>query len=308
MRYLPKIQQLKVFNEVIRSGSIRAAARKMDQSQPALTRTLKELEHHMGATLLIRSNEGVTLTDAGKSFAIRAHLILEELEKAAEEVEQITKNGHGHVAFGISSLFGITVLNKVLNDFKQGFPATVINVKEAQLSTLLPSLRDGRLDFALGTLTDEMPLGDFISISLFDAPFCIVARKEHPLANCSELEALRQAKWVMPETDMGYYHNIRRIIPFDHPDNPHYPILTDSTVCIMNLVMNGDYLTILSRARLREARFGGVLTALPIGLQFLPVGHYGLIYPRKRPLTQASQALIEQFRWHCQHHDWQHPQ
>ncbi|WP_114340216.1 LysR family transcriptional regulator, partial [Poseidonibacter lekithochrous] len=58
MRYLPKIQQLKVFNEVIRSGSIRAAARKMDQSQPALTRTLKELEHHMGATLLIRSNEG----------------------------------------------------------------------------------------------------------------------------------------------------------------------------------------------------------------------------------------------------------
>ncbi|WP_068872052.1 LysR substrate-binding domain-containing protein [Edwardsiella tarda] len=304
MRYLPKIQQLKVFNEVIRSGSIRAAARKMDQSQPALTRTLKELEHHMGATLLIRSNEGVTLTDAGKSFAIRAHLILEELEKAAEEVEQITKNSHGHVALGISSLFGITVLNKVLNDFKQGFPATVINVKEAQLSTLLPSLRDGRLDFAIGTLTDEMPLGDFISIPLFDAPFCIVARRGHPLANCRELAALCQAKWVMPETDMGYYHHIRCIIPFDHPDNPHYPILTDSTVCIMNLVMNDDYLTILSRARLREARFGGVLTALPIEQFHLPVGHYGLIYPRKRPLTQAAQALIEQFRWHCQHHDW----
>lgn len=304
MRYLPKIQQLKVFNEVIRSGSIRAAARKMDQSQPALTRTLKELEHHMGATLLIRSNEGVTLTDAGKSFAIRAHLILEELEKAAEEVEQITKNSHGHVALGISSLFGITVLNKVLNDFKQGFPATVINVKEAQLSTLLPSLRDGRLDFAIGTLTDEMPLGDFISIPLFDAPFCIVARRGHPLANCRELAALCQAKWVMPETDMGYYHHIRCIIPFDHPDNPHYPILTDSTVCIMNLVMNSDYLTILSRARLREARFGGVLTALPIEQFHLPVGHYGLIYPRKRPLTQAAQALIEQFRWHCQHHDW----
>lgn len=303
MRYLPKLQQIKVFNEVIRSGSIRAAAREMNQSQPALTRTLKELEHHLGATLLVRSNEGVTLTEAGKSFAIRAHLILEELEKAAEEIEKINKNTYGRVAFGISSLFGITILDAVIGDFKKCHPKTQINIKEAQLSTLLPSLRDGRLDFALGTLTDEMPLGDFIIEPLFEAPFCIVGRKNHPLANCTSLDELARARWLIPETDMGYYHDIRRFIPFNHPDNASAPIFTDSTVCIMNLVMNSDYLTILAQARLNEPRFGDVLTALPIDFA-LPVGHYGLIYPRKRPLTQAGQAIIEQFKWHCKQHSW----
>lgn len=304
MRYLPKLHQVNVFNEVIRSGSIRSAAKKMNLTQPALTRALQELEHNMGATLMIRSNEGVTLTEAGKSFAIRANLILSELEKAADEIEEINKSTYGRVAFGISSLFGITILSGVMKDFKKSYPKTLITIKEAQLSTLLPGLRDGRLDFALGTLTDEMPLGDFITTPLFDAPFCIVGRKNHPLSNSRSIQDLAEAKWLIPETDMGYYHYIRQCIPFNHPDSPSAPVLTDSTVCIMNLVMNSDYLTILAQARLNEPRFGGVLSAIPAGESLLPVGHYGLLYPRKRPLTQASLAMVELFKWHCQHHSW----
>ncbi|ADO49521.1 LysR substrate-binding domain-containing protein [[Enterobacter] lignolyticus] len=304
MKYLPKLQQIKVFNEVIRCGSIRAAAREMNQSQPALTRALKELENHIGATLLVRSNEGVTLTEVGSAFAVRAHLILEELEKAADEIEQINNNTYGRVAFGISSLFGVTILSSVIKDFKKSHPRTLINIKEAQLSTLLPSLRDGRLDFALGTLTDQMPLGDFRIIPLFDAPFCVVGRKNHPLINCRSMQDLAKASWVIPETDMGYYHYIRQFVPFDYPDGPSSPVLTDSTVCIMNLVINNDYLTILAQARLNEPRFGCVLSALPIGQSSLPMGHYGLIYPRKRPLTQAAQAMVEQLKWYCQQHHW----
>ena len=304
MRYLPKMQQIKVFSEVTQCGSIRAAARKMNQSQPTLTRTLKELEYHLGATLLIRTSEGVSLTDAGKSFAIRARLILEEIEKAALEVEQINNQTYGKVAFGISSLFGVTILNNVLTDFRKEHAKTEVNIKEAQLSTLLPCLREGQLDFALGTLTEDMPLGDFIAVSLFKAPFSIVARKNHPLQNCSSLEQLAMAKWLLPETQMGYYHYIRSFIPFNHPDNPYAPVFTDSTVCIMNLVMNDDYLTILSQARLQEPRFKGVLSALPISEHLLPISQYGLIYPRKRPLTVAAQAMVEHFRRHCQLHNW----
>ncbi|EFR6821549.1 LysR family transcriptional regulator [Salmonella enterica] len=304
MKYLPKLQQIKVFNEVIRSGSIRAAARTMHQSQPALTRTLKELEHHIGATLLVRSNEGVTLTEAGKSFAIRSHFILEELDKAIEEIEEINQNAYCRIAFGISSLFGVTILSRIIENFKKSNPGTLINIKEAQLSTLLPSLREGRLDFALGTLTDDMPLGDFIVTPLFDAPFCIVGRKKHPLINCNLVQELAKARWLLPETDMGYYQYIKQFIPINYLECQSAPVLTDSTVCIMNLVMNSDYLTVLAQARLNEPRFGDVLSILPIGHSLLPVSHYGLIYPRKRPLTQAALSMTEQFKWHCQQHNW----
>ncbi|EEM2539469.1 LysR family transcriptional regulator [Salmonella enterica subsp. enterica serovar Morehead] len=304
MKYLPKLQQIKIFQEVIRSGSIRAAARVMHQSQPNLTRSLKELEYNIGATLLVRSNEGITLTEAGKAFSIRSRFILEELERAVDEIEQIHRNTYSRVAFGISALFGITILNQVINDFRQSNPGTLINIKEAQLSTLLPSLRDGRLDFALGTLTDDMPLGDFIIFPLFDAPFCIVGRKKHPLINCNSVQELAKARWLLPETDMGYYHYIQQFIPLNHHENPSTPVLTDSTVCIMEMVMNSDYLTILAQARLNEIRFRDVLSALPISQSLLPMSHYGLIYPRKRPLTRAALSMTQLFKWHCQQHNW----
>ncbi|EGO7252393.1 LysR family transcriptional regulator [Salmonella enterica] len=304
MRHLPKIQQVKMFNEIIRSGSIRAASKNMHLSQPALTHALKELEHHIGTTLLIRSNDGVTLTEAGKLFSVRAHLVLSELEKAVEEIELITKNSYGHVAFGISSLFGVTVLSSVINDFKRQHSKTLITIKEAQLSTLIPNLRDGRLEFALGTVTENMPLTDFCVEPLFDAPFCIVARKGHPLAECSTLSELSQAKWVIPETDMGYYNYVRQMIPFNCPSNNTAPVQTDSVVCIINLLKNSDFLTILTQARLNTSPFSSYLSALPVGQDFLPISHYGLIYPKNRPLTSAANTIIEHFRWHCRHYKW----
>ncbi|EAZ5467663.1 LysR family transcriptional regulator [Salmonella enterica] len=304
MRYLPTIQQIRVFNEVIRCGSIRAAARNIHQSQPALTHALKDLEHHLGATLLIRSNDGVTLTEAGKSFSIRAHLILAEIKKASEEIELITKNSYGRVAFGISSLFGVTILSEVINAFKKEHSKTLITIKEAQLSTLLPGLRDGRLDFALGSLTEDMPLGDFVIEPLFDAPFCIAARKNHPFMHGTSLKELSLAKWIMPETDMGYYHYIRQRLPFNHPGNSNAPVLTDSVVCIMHLLMNEDYLTILARARLNTPEFRPVLSPLPMEENLLPLSHYGLIFPRKSPLTPAARELIDIFKWHCEQYVW----
>ncbi|MFB2905578.1 LysR substrate-binding domain-containing protein [Aeromonas jandaei] len=304
MKNLPKLQQIKIFNEVIRCGSIRAAAKEINLSQPALTRALKELEHQMGATLLVRSNEGVTLTEAGKAFSIRTSLIVDELQRAVWEIKKINENAYNSVTFGISALFGDTILCSVIHDFKTQHPETLINIKEAQLSTLLPCLRDGRLEFALGTVTERMPLGDFIIEPLFEAPFCIVARKGHPLLECKSLQELSHAKWLFPETDMGYYHYIRQYIPFNHPDNPFAPVMTDSMVCIINLVLNCDYITILAKARLNESRFCEVLTPLPLTDTLLPNGNYALIYPRKRPLTQAALLLLEGFKRCCLQHDW----
>ncbi|WP_321196225.1 LysR family transcriptional regulator [Lelliottia amnigena] len=69
MRYLPKLQQLKVFQQVIRSGSIRGAARALGQSQPAVSRTLRELEQTLETRLIVRGNQGMTLTETGRAFS-----------------------------------------------------------------------------------------------------------------------------------------------------------------------------------------------------------------------------------------------
>ena len=142
MKYLPKVSHLQALRQVARSGSIRSAARELGQSQPALSRTLRELEQTLGTQLLLRSKEGITLTEAGSAFSQRAEWVLEELRRAADEVEQINHATHGRLTIGYSSLIALTVFPAVADAFKQALPQVALTLKEGQLSSLLPGVRN----------------------------------------------------------------------------------------------------------------------------------------------------------------------
>ncbi len=95
VKYLPKVSHLQALRQVAR-GSIRSAARELGQSQPALSRTLRELEQTLGTQLCCAAKR-ITLTEAGSAFSLRAEWVLEELRRAADEVEQINQVTHGRL-------------------------------------------------------------------------------------------------------------------------------------------------------------------------------------------------------------------
>lgn len=302
MRYLPKLQQLKVFQQVIRSGSIRGAARALGQSQPAVSRTIRELEQILETQLIIRSSQGMTLTETGRVFALRMQLILEELQRAADEIQQLNQHSQGSVAIGCSSLLALTVLPALVEDFKQPFPQANVLIREAQLSTLLPALREGRLDFAVGTVSQELPLEDLVREPLFNASFCIIARQGHPLAQATSLDDLREAKWLLPETDMGYYQQLQSVLGSFYQQLIHAPIRSDSVVCGLNMVMQSNYLTIVARAMSTPFNLQHELVTLPI--DSLPQAQYCVLYSQKSPLTVTARRFLDLLRLHCQRYAW----
>lgn len=302
MRYLPKLQQLKVFQQVIRSGSIRGAARALEQSQPAVSRTIRELEQILATQLIIRSSQGMTLTETGRAFALRMQLILEELQRAADEIQQLNQHSQGNVAIGCSSLLTLTVLPELIEAFKQPFPQTNLLIREAQLSTLLPALREGRLDFAVGTVSPELPLEDLVREPLFSASFCIIARLGHPLAQATSLDELREAKWLLPETDMGYYQQLRATLGTFYQQLTRSPIRSDSVTCGLNMVLEADYLTIVARAMSAPFHLQHRLVTLPIDT--LPQAQYCVLYSQKSPLTVTARRFLDLLRAHCLRYPW----
>lgn len=302
MRYLPKLQQLKVFQQVIRSGSIRGAARALEQSQPAVSRTIRELEQILETQLINRSSQGMTLTETGRAFALRMQLILEELQRAADEIQQLNQHSQGNVAIGCSSLLALTVLPELVDAFKQPFPQANLLIREAQLSTLLPALREGRLDFAVGTVSPELPLEDLVHEPLFNASFCIIARQGHPLAQATSLDELREAKWLLPETDMGYYQQLRAVLGTFYQQLSRSPIRSDSVTCGLNMVLEADYLTIVARAMSAPFYLQRRLVALPINT--LPQAQYCVLYSQKSPLTVTARRFLDLLRAHCLRYPW----
>ena len=192
-----KNHQLKALVQVAESGSIRAAARTMNLCQSALTKSLRELEEELGVELMTRSYKGIEFTDAGQTLLTRARLALALLDQAQDEIA-LQRGGAGvRVSIAVTPLVGIRVLPQVLVEFERNQPAARINLSEGFLSTLIPQLIDGRLDFAVA-LADPANLPYEIAFEpIGPVASAVAGRRNHPLAGARTWEALHSAKWVL---------------------------------------------------------------------------------------------------------------
>ncbi len=302
MTNLPKTQQLIVFQEVVRCGGIRAAARMLGQTQPSVTKTMNELENLLGVKLLNRNYSGIELTEAGKVFHSYSHYVIKELKKAIHEVRLLDGKNPTEIAFGYSSLIGYTILPLLVNDIKQRFGDMHISLKEAQLSSLLPAMREGKLDFAIGTITPDMPIQDFHVVPLFDAHFSVVTSKESPFAMSRSIEELAQANWVLPETDMGYYNHINYELN-EHALDLEKAIRTDSVITIFNLVEKSDFVTILAKAMAIPTGLENKMVEIDID-EKLPTAHYAIVWYKNRKPPSIMHILVEFTKQHCQQVNW----
>src|SRR6201995_5472343 len=87
-----ELRHLRYFIAVAEAGSLTVAAeQRLHTSQPSLSRQIRDLEHEVGAQLLIRSARGVELTDAGRVFLDHARLTLAQVEATREAARRAAR-------------------------------------------------------------------------------------------------------------------------------------------------------------------------------------------------------------------------
>ncbi|QGY25621.1 transcriptional regulator TdcA [Escherichia coli] len=200
---LPKTQHLVVFQEVIRSGSIGSAAKELGLTQPAVSKIINDIEDYFGVELVVRKNTGVTLTLAGQLLLSRSESITREMKNMVNEISGMSSEAVVEVSFGFPSLIGFTFMSGMINKFKEVFPKAQVSMYEAQLSSFLPAIRDGRLDFAIGTLSAEMKLQDLHVEPLFESEFVLVASKSRTCTGTTTLEPPKQSRTVAAKLIWG---------------------------------------------------------------------------------------------------------
>lgn len=203
-----KPQQLRTFVAVAEHRSIRAAARALFLSQPAVTRTLRELEQDLDISLVRRSVAGIELTDAGRAFHVRASLLLEEMRRAREELSFMKAGGNGHVAVALTSTVGVSILPEALTKFMSRMPQAKISLTEDAGSVALLKLQNGTLDFVVThTVSDDMA-PEFYRQPLFLMQLVAAAGPEHPLSTATCLVELQDQVWSIPSLALDYFQHI----------------------------------------------------------------------------------------------------
>ncbi|EPJ5862774.1 transcriptional regulator TdcA [Raoultella ornithinolytica] len=287
---LPKTQHLVVFQEVIRSGSIGSAAKELGLTQPAVSKIINDIEAYFGTELVVRKNTGVTLTNTGQVLLSWSESITREMKNMVNEMHSMTCNTVVDVSFGFPSLIGFTFMSDMIHKFKKVFPKAQVSMYEAQLSSFLPAIRDGRLDFAIGTLSDEMKLHDLHVEPLFESEFVLVASKSRTCIGTTTLASLQNEQWVLPQTNMGYYSELLTTLQRSGINSENI-VKTDSVVTIYNHVLNADFLTVIPCDMTTPFGSNQFIT-IPI-TEALPVARYAAIWSKNYRIKNAASVLVE---------------
>ena len=190
-----RLNQIRDLIAVSEAGSLRAAARRIGISQPAMSKSLAELEREFQAQLLTRTSRGVALTAAGRAFVARARVVQAELRKVEEDLAALRGGTEGTVAFGIGPALGLPLMPGAMVRFRAERPGARVRIREGMRNALLPLVRDETLDFAVTELAEATEPGIHFR-PLFRLELAVAARKGHPLARATSLSDLAEAPWL----------------------------------------------------------------------------------------------------------------
>ncbi len=284
-----RLSQIRDFVAVVESGGIRAAARKLGVSQPAITRSVRGLEGELHARLLQRTPTGVVLTQPGRAFLARARAAQAELRKAEEELDRLDQKV-GSVAFGVSPTSTILV-PEAINRFRQQFPQTRVHIAEGLPQLLLPLVRDETLDFAICRRAVVKLDSALAFRPLFRHDFAVVARRGHPLEKADSLAQLAEANWVslLPASAGG---PLDRVFSQAGLLVPQQVIQCESYNTAIGLIAKTDMLGFLSRQALGESILRDFLQEIPVA-EPMPSFIVGMFTRADTPLTQVAGAMAK---------------
>ena len=162
----------------------------LNRSQPALSKSIQELEEGLAAQLFFRRSKGVTLTDAGESFYQHASLILEELRAAQEEIRQRQGQLAGQINIGMGASISRSLMPAVISRFHQQHPQVKVRIMEGQLVSMINELRQGELDFTINTYYQGPYDHEFTFEKLLEKQFAIFCRPGHPAIGARSIKQL----------------------------------------------------------------------------------------------------------------------
>lgn len=175
-----EIRHLRVFLMIARERSISRAARQMHLAQPAVSRTLRQLERWLHAELMTRSSEGIQLTSVGEVFYNKAAAAVEAFDAAVSTpLEQLRplRVGHAWAAFSHYT-------TSVLRAWRAAYPQVPLELR--RIDDPYAGLTSRRTDVAV--LRDRLPPGpDFVAQALYEEARVVVLPPDDPLVNRERL-------------------------------------------------------------------------------------------------------------------------
>ena len=135
------IRTMQYYLAVVREGTISAAAEALHVAQPSLSRQMKELEEELGASLFIRGNRKITLTEEGMVLRKRAEEMIRLMQMTEEEISQIKNHISGSVRIGAGESYSFHYLSRTAASLANDHPDIRFHITSGDTQDLMDELK-----------------------------------------------------------------------------------------------------------------------------------------------------------------------
>ncbi len=299
-------KQIQYFVQVAELGSFTRAASVLAVAQPALSRQVRALEVELRQPLFERNGRGVTLTDAGTRLLAHGRGILQQLQRARQDLQEQRGAASGLLSVGLPPSLSRSLTAPLVESFRQRFPRATLSVVEGLSTYTLEWLQQGRVDCAVVYNATPTPAIDLLPV-LQEPLFLVSARprsvkpasqREAPLSPPLTLTQLAALPLVIPSRPHALRMRLETVLA-QGGLKPRVELEIESVPAMLDLVQRHALHAVLSRNAVLSSGQAGALWMRPVSLggrQRLSTSLW-LATSAQRPrgplLEQASALLVE---------------
>jgi DNA-binding transcriptional LysR family regulator len=289
------LHHLRVFAVVGKLGGIGVAARAIGVSQPAVSRSIRELEAELGLRIIERGTTGIVLTAAGRELYEHAQAVI-AAERAAEEAMLAVRGlSRGTLHVGASTTIATYLLPPLIGAFTRAHPGIELRLSAVHTRILVPLVRHHQVDVALA----EAPVTDprIVVRRWITDEMVVIASPAHPLARHARdgqpiaPSALDEELLILREPESGTRDLVLRALSAANIA-PARTMAVDGTEVIKQLVAEGVGIAVVSRDAVADQVSLGRLATLRVDGLTIVRPFNRLMLLRKRP-SAAARAFLE---------------
>ncbi|HEX7045783.1 MAG TPA: pca operon transcription factor PcaQ [Burkholderiales bacterium] len=296
-----RLRHIHCFVAVAQEHSIGKAAERLRLTQPAVSKTVAELEDILGARLFERGRAGAQLTREGELFLGRAIAVREALEAALSVVGSVTTPTET-LRIGALPTLAPDLLPPALQALRRQRPEMRVLVRTGTNTALLEMLKAGTLDFALGRMAEPADSAGLAFELLYVEPLVLVTRPGHPLAAGADVSLTDVLRYPLLVSLRGTTprHNAETLLQARGLRLPDNCTETLSVSVGRLLVKQSDTVWFVSAGAVRDDLEAGALAALRVPTEGTeePVG---LLHRSEAELSGAARVCMNIVRQLAEH-------
>lgn len=286
------IRHLKIFIEVVKSGSMSAAASKIYISQPTVSQAIRELEEHYGVLLFERLNKRLHITDAGKKLFACSERLVKQFDELEEKMSKI--NTKEKIKIGSTMTVGESILSDIVNQFTKKEPHIEVYSYMNNTQDIEKKLLSAEID--IGIVEGEIKSPDLVSIPEIKDYLVLICGTKHPFAKKKviKLKELANESFAMREKGSGTRELFEKYMS-DNGLEIKTVFEGNSPEAIKKEVINNNYLAVIS-IRLSEKEVKNSLVHIIENAEGAWDRYFNIVYHKDKVITKGLKSLIEVVR------------